>query len=281
MSPASSMDLISSRSNKTVKYLKSLSLARNRLKEGRFVIEGVRIVEEALGRAGCVEKLVVTPHAATDDRAALLVESAREQGIDTLWVADRVADYIADTRTSQGILALARPVEFTEDDLEGGQIPVILVAHLLQDPGNLGTIIRVAEAAGVGGVVSTPGTVDFFNPKALRATMGSIFRMPTLRADSLDGFVERFRAKGYQILAAMVSAKKYYFEADLTKPTVVLLGQEAAGLPMEAYGLSDLQISIPMATMMDSLNVGSAASVILYEAVRQKFAAGGEFERNG
>ncbi len=279
MNPLSSMDIISSRSNKTVKYLKSLSLARNRQKEGRFVIEGVRIVEEALGRTGSVEKLVVTPHAATDDRVSMLVETAAEQGVETMWVADRVADYIADTRTSQGILALVRPVEFTEDDLEGGQVPIIVLTHLLQDPGNLGTIIRVAEAAGIGGVVSTPGTVDFFNPKALRATMGSIFRMPTVRTDSLEGFVERFRAKGYQIVAAMVSAKKYYFEVELTKPTVVMLGQEATGLPVEAYALSDAQISIPMATMMDSLNVASAASIILYEAVRQKLAAGGEFER--
>jgi len=280
MNPVSSKELISSRSNKTVRYLKSLSLARNRQKENRFIVEGVRIVEEAMGRPGCVETLCVTPHAAAEDRVRNLVEAAGDQGTPVVWVADRVSDYISDTKTSQGVLALVRPSEFTEDDLEKGQVPVVILAHLLQDPGNLGTIIRVAEAAGAGGVVTTPGTVDLYNPKALRASMGSIFRLPTLRAPSIEEFMDSFRARGYQMVAAMVSARKNYFDLDLTKPTVLMLGQEASGLPKEVAGLSDHQISIPMTTMMDSLNVASAAGIIIYEAVRQKLAAGGELMRD-
>jgi len=280
MNPVSSKELISSRSNKTVRYLKSLSLARNRQKENRFIVEGVRIVEEAMGRPGCVETLCVTPHAAAEDRVRNLVEAAGDQGVPVFWAADRVADYISDTKTSQGVLALVRPSEFSEDDLEKGQVPVVVLAHLLQDPGNLGMIIRVAEAAGAGGVVTTPGTVDLYNPKALRASMGSIFRLPTLRAPSIEEFMDSFRARGYQMVAAMVSARKNYFELDLTKPTVLMLGQEASGLPKEVAGLTDHQISIPMTTMMDSLNVASAASIIVYEAVRQKLAAGGELTRD-
>lgn len=273
-------ELVSSRSNKTVKFLRSLSLARNRQKEGRFLIEGVRIIEEAMERSGCIEMLVITPYASTDDRAAALVEAASERGIDTLWVADRVADYISETKNNQGVLALVKPVEFTEEDFDKGQLPIIILAHMLQDPGNLGTIIRVAEAAGIGGVVTTPGTVDFHNPKALRATMGSIFRLPTMRAESLEGFVERAKIRGYTVVAAMVSAKNHYFEYDFSKPTIILLGQEGMGLPMEACSLTDAQISIPMATMMDSLNVASAASVLIYEGVRQRLASGGEFVRS-
>ena len=272
-------ELISSRSNKTVKYLKGLGLARNRQREGRFLIEGVRIIEEAIENPGCVERLIVTPQAASSDRQAALFETARERGIETMWVADRVIDYLSETKTSQGIMAQVRPVDFSIDDLEQGQTPLIVVAHLLQDPGNLGTIVRVAEAAGAGGVVITPGTVDFFNPKALRATMGSIFRLPTYRADSLEEFLVHFREKGYQVVAAMVSGRKKYFEVNLMKPTILLLGQEAAGLPAEAYRLSDTKVSIPMATMIDSLNVASAAGIILYEAVRQKYSSGGELTR--
>lgn len=263
-------EIISSRSNKVVKYLKSLGLGRNRQKEGRFLIEGVRMVEEAMDLHDCVLKVVVTPQGMQNQRATYIVSAAREKGIEVLCVADRVIDYISETKTNQGVMALVQPKEFSEDDLEKGQVPVIVVAHLLQDPGNLGTIVRVAEAAGIGGVVTTPGTVDFFNPKALRATMGSIFRLPNVRTDSLDGFAERFRAKGYQVAAAMVSAKVRYFELDYSKPTIVLLGQEGAGLPAEASALADRQITIPMATMMDSMNVASAASIILYEAVRQR-----------
>jgi RNA methyltransferase, TrmH family len=280
MNAVSSKELISSRSNKTVRYLKSLSLARNRQKENRFIVEGVRIVEEAMGRPDCVESLCVTPHAAADDRVRNLVESAVERGISVAWFADRVVDYISDTKTSQGVLALVRPSEFTEDDLEKGQVPVVLLAHLLQDPGNIGTIIRVAEAAGAGGVVTTPGTVDLYNPKALRASMGSIFRLPALRAASVEGFVDDFRSRGFQMVAAMVSARTNYFELDLTKPTVLMLGQEATGLPKEVASLSDHQITIPMTTMMDSLNVASAASIIIYEAVRQKLVSGGELTRD-
>jgi len=272
-------ELISSRSNKVIKYLKSLSLARNRHRDGRFLVEGVRIIEEVLEKESHLEKLIVTPHAYSNDRVALLVESAKERGIEVMWVADRVIDYISETKTSQGLMALVSPVVFSDEDLEGGQLPMIVLAHLLQDPGNLGTIIRVAEAAGVGGVVTTPGTVDFYNPKTLRATMGSIFRLPTLRADSLEDFVSRYRNKGYQVIAAMVSAKARYFDVDFSKPTVLLLGQEAAGLPAEAYNLTDIQVSIPMATMIDSLNVASAAGIVIYEAVRQKIASGTAFPR--
>ena len=253
-------ELISSRSNRVVKYLKSLSLARNRQRDGRFLIEGVRIVEDAAEREGCVEKLIVTPQAMYNDRVSAMVEAANEAGVDLMWVADRVMDYISETKSSQGIMAQVRPVHFTEDDLEKGQIPIVVVAHMLQDPGNIGTIIRVAEAAGIGGVVTTPGTVDFYNPKALRATMGSIFRIPAIKADSLEGFIERFKKKGYKIAAAMVSVKTRYFDLDYSEPTVIILGQEGTGLPVEAYNLTDTQISIPMATMIDSLNVAGAAS---------------------
>lgn len=269
-------ELVSSRSNRVVKYLKSLSLARNRQRDGRFLVEGVRIIEEAVEKEGCVEKLIVTPQAIYNERVAALVEAANEAGVEVMWVADRVMDYISETKTSQGVMAQVRPVQFTEDDLEKGQLPVVVVAHLLQDPGNIGTIIRVAEAAGIGGVVTTPGTVDFYNPKALRATMGSIFRLPAIKTDSLEGFVGRFKKKGYRIAAAMVSVKTRYFDLDYSEPTVIILGQEGTGLPVEAYNLTDIQVSIPMATMIDSLNVAGAASVILYEAVRQKYATGGE-----
>ena len=263
-------ELISSRSNKEVKYLKSLELARNRQREGRFLVEGVRLVEDAVRENRTVEKLIVTPRADDDYRAAHVIAAARERGVEVLLVADRVLDYISDTKTTQGVMALVKSRQYTEDDLAGGQMPLIVVAHLLQDPGNLGTIVRVAEAAGAGGVVITPGTVDLYNPKALRATMGSIFRLPTVRAESLEGFVKRFRKKGYQVVAAMVSGRKRYFDVDYMKPTVLIIGQEASGLPSAASGLANVQVSIPMATMIDSLNVASAASVILYEAVRQR-----------
>lgn len=267
-----SKELISSRSNKTVKHLKTLGLARNRQREGHFLVEGVRIIEEVLELNCCMEMLIVTPAAATEGRVAALAEVAAERQIEIMWVADRVIDYLSETKTSQGVMALVRPVPFEESDLTKGQLPIILVAHLLQDPGNLGAIIRVAEAAGIGGVVTTPGTVDFYNPKTLRATMGSIFRLPAIRVDSLEVFVNRYKKKGYQVVAAMVSARMRYFELNFSKPTVLLVGQEASGLPAEAYRLTDFQVSIPMATMIDSLNVAGAAGIVLYEAVRQKLA---------
>ena len=110
-------EIISSRSNKTIKYLKSLSLARNRQKEGRFIIEGIRMTEEILERRCCVRKLIISPHAAQNERAAMLVESAVEQGVEVLWVADRVVDYLSETKTSQGVMALVEPETFSEEDL--------------------------------------------------------------------------------------------------------------------------------------------------------------------
>ncbi len=279
MMSGATRELISSRSNKVIKYLKSLGLARNRQKERRFLIEGVRIVEEAVEQPDCVKKLIVTPSGAASERAKALINTAKEKDIEVIWVADRVIDYISETKTNQGVMALVKPVEFTVDDLEKGQVPLIVIAHLLQDPGNLGTMVRIAEAAGTGGVVTTPGTVDFYNPKALRATMGSIFRLPVVRVESLEEFIMDFRAKGYQVIAAMVSGKTRYFDIDFSKPTLLLFGQEGAGLPADAFNLTDMQLSIPMATLMDSLNVSSAAGIIMYEAVRQRLASGGDFIR--
>ena len=130
-------EIINSRSNRTVKYLKSLALPRNRQKEGRFMVEGIRITEEILEQGRSVKKLIISPLAAENERAAMLVESARGQGIEVMWVAERVVDYLSETKTSQGVLALVEPQEFSEDDLLKGQMPMIVVAHLLQDPGNL------------------------------------------------------------------------------------------------------------------------------------------------
>ncbi|MGE5173498.1 MAG: TrmH family RNA methyltransferase, partial [Betaproteobacteria bacterium] len=151
---------------------------------------------------------------------------------------------------------------------------LIIIAHQLQDPGNLGTIIRTAEAVGASGVAVTTNTVDPYNAKAIRASMGSILRLPVLQVGDISSFIKKCKRRGLQTVATMLTGEKTHVDIDLRKPTAVILGQEGAGLPQDIMADIDLRIRIPMAETIDSLNVATAAAVILYEAMRQKARTG-------
>ena len=147
---------------------------------------------------------------------------------------------------------------------------LIIIAHQLQDPGNRGSIIRTAEAVGASGVAITSNTVDPFNAKTIRASMGSILRLPLVHIGDGTAFIKASRQKKFQTVATMVTGKQTHFDVDLTKPTVVIL-QRRTGLPQDISADVDLFVRIPMSKSIDSLNVSVAAAVVLYEAMRQRF----------
>jgi TrmH family RNA methyltransferase len=145
-----------------------------------------------------------------------------------------------------------------------------VIAHQLQDPGNLGTIIRTVEAVGASGVAVTPRTVDAYNGKAIRGSMGSILRVPVVRIQNEHDFVGRCKERGFQAAALVLNGRVTPFELDLTVPTVIMLGQESSGLTAEELAGFDHRIRIPMAETIDSLNVATSSAVVLYEALRQR-----------
>ena len=180
---------------------------------------------------------------------------------------------MCDTKTPQGVLSVIRMPHYTEEEvMDNGKTPLLMVLEDLQDPGNVGTIIRTAEGAGVTGIIMSRGTADIFNPKTIRSTMGSIYRMPFLIVDDAVGFVKGLKARKICTYAAHLHGVHSYREEDYTKGTAFLIGNEGNGLTEKLSNLADTWVKIPMAGKVESLNAAIAASILMFETARQRRA---------
>ena len=255
--------MIISVANEKVKYVRSLYRRRVRYRERRFVIEGVRLMEEAF-RAGIVPALLFYNEGldAVPGGRELLAEM-QKVGDPAFAVSERVMKALADTVSPQGVLAV---VPFVELD-PPPSLSLALVVDRLRDPGNLGSILRSANAAGVEQVILAPKTVDPYNPKVVRGAMGAHFRLPIV-ALSWPEIAETL--VGVRVLLADVRAEQAYYEVDWTQPSALIIGGEAHGASPEAMELAAATIAIPMPGEAESLNAAMAASVILFEAARQR-----------
>ena len=255
--------MITSVANEKVKYVRSLYRRRVRYRERHFVIEGVRLVREAF-RAGIVPALLFYDERidAIPGGRELLAEMQRGDS-PAFAVSERVMKALADTVSPQGVLAV---VPFVELAPPAGP-SLVLVIDRLRDPGNLGAILRSANAAGVEQVILAPKTVDPYNPKVVRGAMGAHFRLPIL-ALSWPEIAEALT--DVQVLLADVRAVRAYHEVDWTQPSALIIGGEAHGASREAKELAAATIAIPMHGGAESLNAAVAASVILFEAARQR-----------
>ena len=260
---------LTSKENKAVRYLVSLSDPKARKKEKAFLIEGLKMVEEALRDKLGVKQVIASP-SLTQHHGKGVLKLAERQGVELLWISERLLGSISDSKTPQPVMAVVELREHTEDQLIAHSSKLIVIAHQLQDPGNLGTIIRTAEAVGASGVAITPHTVDAYNGKAIRGSMGSILRVPVVRIQNEHDFIGRCKERGFQTVALEVNGRTTPFELDLTAPTVIMLGQESSGLQAEDLLDFDHRVRIPMAETIDSLNVATSAAVILYEAMTQR-----------
>lgn len=263
---AAASTIISSRSNQSVKQLRAAFSENRRLSEGLVAIEGEHLVEEAL-KSG----LALTTVFLTQERA---VPSGLSQNTPVLRLSDDVFASAVETRAPQGIAALIAPPAYVLSDLLRQPSPLILMAAGIQDPGNLGTLIRSAEAFGASGVITTPGTVSEWNQKALRASAGSVFRLPVValqrqQIEHLSGQgIRFFAATGRQDLTALPAS-----EADLAGPAAIMIGNEGSGLSNSWLSLATSGITIPCPGPVESLNAAVAGSLLLYEASRQRAEA--------
>lgn len=188
-------------------------------------------------------------------------------------VKDSIFQKISDTQTPQGILSVLKQPEYVLGDLglmRQSNHPLVVVIENIQDPGNLGTIVRTAEAAGATGVVMSPDTVDIFNPKTIRSTMGSIYRVPFLYVDSLTDAIRHLKRNSIKIYAAHLKGDRSYNELNFTKGTAFLIGNEGNGLKDETAALADSYLKIPMEGRVESLNAAIASAVLMYETHRQR-----------
>lgn len=260
---------ITSRDNNVAKYLRSLSNIKTRKKQNALLLEGTKLVEEALRNNMEVTLVAASPDLLRHHGKGVL-SLAESKAVRIIWLTNQLMDAISESKTPQPVFAVTKIKQFTEMDLLESNAGLIVIGHELQDPGNLGTIIRTAEAVGASGVAITSKTVDPFNSKTIRASMGSILRLPVVQIGDGKEFIKACKRKGYQTIATVIAGNLTHFDLDLRKSTVVILGQEGAGLPQDFLADIDIHVRIPMTKSIDSLNVSVAAAVILYEAVRQR-----------
>lgn len=267
--------MISSNRNPEIKYINSLEMKKYREREKVFVIEGVRIVEDALVDGAEFVRVYHAPVLADNPRGTDLLHTLRTRGVKEIPVDEKLFSEIAGTETPQGLLAVVRQPEYELTDLfaQKSLYPHIIMLNSIQDPGNLGTILRTAAGAGWAGAILTPGTVDLYNPKSLRATMGAIFKLPICRMAADEDLWAVLRQAGYRMIAADISGEKWHFEVDFRQPTLLVVGNEGNGVEAGILQAVDEKVKIPMAPHAESLNVAIAAGVLIFEGVRQNLVS--------
>jgi TrmH family RNA methyltransferase len=259
--------IVQSKQNARLKELRRALAHPGRSREGLAGIEGPNLIEEAL-RAGLRIPCVFAAQGAEHLLDALALPPETEI---LLLPADLLASAL-DTETPQPVAALVEPREWSWDDLLADQnnfAPLLVVLAGLQDPGNLGTILRSAEAFGAQGVLSLPGTVSAWNSKAVRASAGSVFRVPLLAVSAADGLA-RLREAQVRIWTTVLRGAEAADQVDLTGPVALLIGNEGNGVPPELAAQADEAVTIPCPGPVESLNAAVAAGVLLYEASRQR-----------
>jgi RNA methyltransferase, TrmH family len=283
-----SEELITSRENKWLKSFRAALRGTGPAGSDPIGVEGPKLVEDALRSGLQAEALLVSEAGEAEMERILRAASESEAGIPrsrVMRTTDKLFASVAGTETPQGVAALFRQPAWQFDDvLRGaagtngtlrGDPALVVVMAAVQDPGNIGTIMRSAEAFGATGIVTTRGSADPWSPKALRASAGSGLRFPVLRAMAVPVLLAQLRVAGVKIVAASSHAAATAesaadVAADLCEPVAIFIGNEGAGLPHEVEHAADARISIPMSATVESLNAGVAASVVLYEAARQR-----------
>ena len=278
------MEIISSKDNKKIKYIRSLLEKGNiRKKNHQFVVEGIKLVDEAL-EYGKVLEIVLNESLYKEiisgdlSKNALLAENGKnitnyvKKENSTVVVSDAVFKTVSETISPQGAVAVVEMPEYellekdflNQDYNKNGQIKLLILEDTA-DPGNLGTIMRTAEAAGVTGVIMSKGTVDIFNPKVVRSTMGSIFRLPFAYVEDLKKVIKELKKQGISFYATHLKGKKSYKAIKYSDRSAILVGNEARGLSDEIANLADNYVLIPMQGKVESLNAAVAAALMMYE----------------
>ena len=255
-------------SSKNPRVSEAVKLKKRALREdrGRFLVEGPQAVGEALGAGPGLEVLF---HAGVHP----LVGTARDAGVPTVEVSEELMGHLTSTVTPQGLVGVAPFVDVALEELPA-EPRLVVVLYAVRDPGNAGTVLRSADAAGADAVVFAGDSVDVYNPKTVRSSAGSVFHLPVIRQAPMEQAVAALRERGLTVYAAAGTGERDLYSLDLTGPTAFVFGNEAWGLPPEVAALADVTVRIPIAPRAESLNLAAAASLFLFEAVRQRRAAG-------
>lgn len=262
--------MITSTSNNKIKNLsKLIKTAKERKKQDVFVVEGIRMFME-------IPKELHIETFATE--SFYEKNKALFNGLDFELIADHIMESVSDTKTPQGVISLVKRQHYDLEQVCGAssymkelgvEKPLVMALENIQDPGNLGTILRTAEGAGVTGILMSKDTVDIYNPKVVRSTMGSIFRIPFCYVENLTFVVDELNRQNYNTYSAHLQGKTFY-DYDYAVSTIFCIGNEGNGLSDELSETTKHKIRIPMRGKVESLNAATASTVLMYEAMRQR-----------
>ena len=259
------MQIITSKDNENIKSIKKLKERKYRDLNNEYIIEGIKILKEAIQEKAVIKKIVICEECLANNiiDEKLLYEIAK---YDCLYVSKKIFEGLTDVSKPQGILAVVqknnkKDINYNED--------IIVALDGLQDPGNLGTILRTLDSANLSQVVVSKDTVDAYNPKVVRSTMGAIFRVNIVEAENLKETLKEMKRHKYKVMCTDLTASKNIYEIDYTKK-ILVIGNEANGISKELLDMADEKIIIPMLGKTESLNASVATSIIVYEYVRRK-----------
>lgn len=263
------MQVITSKDNEIIKNIRKLKDKKYREAENKYIIEGIKLIEEAVEENAEIDTIVVCEDCVENNtiEQKLMYEIAK---YNCVYVSKKVFNAVTEVTNPQGILAVINK-ENEEDEIDYNQ-DIIVVLDGIQDPGNLGTILRTVDSVGLKQIIISKETADAYNPKVVRSTMGAIFRVKIIVAEDLTTMLKEIKKHKFKVVATSLQTEESIYDVDYNKK-VIVIGNEANGVSNEILSMADIKAKIPMLGKTESLNASVATSVILYEYVRQKISS--------
>ena len=264
------METITSANNSLLKLAASLREKKHRDRTGLFVAEGIRLVEEAVKADWKIHAIIGTEKAYSQERVQHIIHMAADGEHRLTTVSDALYGKITETEQPQGLMAVMEQQETSLETIAAVPKPLFMILDGVQDPGNVGALIRTADAAGCYAIFLTGACADVFSGKALRSTMGSLFHIPIVRCRQTSELIDWLQSREICLAVTSLEAAQPYFESDLTSPLAIVFGNEGAGVSASMLARAEKHLYIPILGKAESLNVNAAAAVILFEAARQR-----------
>ena len=265
------MHIITSKDNEIIKHIRKLKEKKYRYEYNEYVIEGVKIVEEAIKENAKIKQVIVCNDTTKtyEIPTHIMLEIAK---FDCIYVSDKIFNYITQVTNPQGIMAI---IEKQDENMQiDYNQDIIVMLDDVQDPGNLGTILRTVDSIGLNQIIVSKGTADSFNSKVVRSTMGAIFRLKIIEEEDLIKTIKELRKHHFKLLVTSLQTENSIYDIDFSKK-IIVIGNEANGVSKEIQDLADEKAKIPMLGRTESLNASVAAGIVMYEYVRQKITRKG------
>jgi TrmH family RNA methyltransferase len=256
--------MITSKDNEKIKYTKSLLKSKARNKENKFIIEGYRILTLAVECSADIDYVFINEDFEKKEEHKKFIALLEDKNIKIFKTTNKIFDELIDTKNSQGILAVVRYENKTLSKNLTDESKFVVVLDRIQDPGNMGTIIRTADAAGVDTIIALKGTVDIYNPKVVRSTMGSIFDMNIINA-SQEEAIEILKSKNFEIVSSYLNTDNFYDKIEYNNKVALVIGNEANGVNDDLIKNSDTLVKIPIYGKAESLNAAISSAILMYE----------------